>query len=358
MIPISVCIITKNEADKMEKFLQKIRPYNWEIVVVDTGSTDGTREIAQKYADVLLDFTWIDDFAAARNFSIAHASNDYILVLDCDEFLVNIDMDGILQSIKEHPNEMGCIGRINHFNSNETDSLYVDYVERLFSRKLFHYERPIHEQLVPFDGVSYSYYQILLTTDHHGYDQSEEAARAKSKRNLDILLRELEKTPDDQYTLFQIGQSYNVISEYEKAYPYYKKAMSFPLYPDSEYHHIMISAYGYDLLYTNRLEEAMELLKYSDDFGYIADFHCLMGDIYLRNNYPLKAILEFIKATTCDSCLVLGSNSFIPTYNIGYINELLGDREAALAHYKRCGDFPMSTRKVAELTAQLESQKQ
>lgn len=357
MLPISVCIITKNEADKMEEFLSKIRPYDWEIVVVDTGSTDGTREIAEKYADKLLDFPWIDDFAAARTFSIENASNDFILVLDCDEFLVNIDIDSLLQAMNEHPQEMGCIGRINHFYANETDSLYVEYVERFFSKKYFHYVNPIHEQLVPFDGVSYLYYQVLLTTDHHGYDQSDEDTRAKSKRNLDILFRELEKNPDDQYTLFQIGQSYNVISEYEKAYPYYKKAMSMPLRPDMEYHHIMLSAFGYVLLYTNRLSEAMELFQYYDTFGITADFHCLMGDIYLRNNYPLKAILEFIKATSYDRCLVIGANSYIPTYNIGYINELLGEKEAALMHYRRCGDFPMANRKVAELTALLEAQK-
>lgn len=351
MLPISVCIITKNEADKMDKFLSKLRPYDWEIVVVDTGSTDGTREIAEKYADKLADFEWIQDFAAARNFSISLASNEYILVLDCDEYLINIDIGQILQLIQENPNKMGCLGRINHYEANETDTLCVDYVERLFSKNLFHYKGAIHEQLVPLDGVSYFYYQFPLTVDHYGYLLSDEAMDAKVTRNLDILMTELEKDPDNQYTLFQIGQCYNTKKDYEEAYKYYHKAMSFPIHAYNEYHRILLNAYGYSMIYTNRFEEAMKLLDYSDEFGTIADFHCLMGDIYLRNNYPLKALLEFIKATACEQEFIIGASSHIPTYNIGYINELLGDKEAALMHYKRCGDFPMSNRKIKELTA-------
>lgn len=358
MLPISVCIITKNEADKMEKFLSKIRPYDWEIVVVDTGSTDGTREIAEKYADIVGDFEWIQDFSAARNYSISLASNEFILVLDCDEYLVNIDVPEILRMIEENPEKMGCLGRINHYEINETDTLYVDYVERLFSKNLFHYKGAIHEQLVPFDEVSYFFYQIPLTVDHYGYLLSDEAMSAKVKRNLDILFMDLEKLKqgediDEQYTYFQIAQCYNQTDDYEKAYTYYSKAAAFPLYPSCEYHHMLLIAYGYSMLYTNRYNEAMKLFDYTEQFGMTGDFHCLLGDIYLRNNYPLKALLEFVTATTCERQFTLGATSHIPTFNIGYINELLGEKEAALMHYKRCGDFPMATRKVKELTALL-----
>lgn len=84
-IPVSVCIIAKNEEKYIEECLKRLVPYGMEIVVTDTGSTDRTREIAQKYADKVLDFAWIEDFSAARNFCAANASNDWILVLDCDD---------------------------------------------------------------------------------------------------------------------------------------------------------------------------------------------------------------------------------------------------------------------------------
>ena len=91
MIPLSVCIIGKNEEKNIEKCLSSLAPYDFEIIYVDTGSTDRTVELAAKYTDKIYHFTWIDDFSAARNFSLAQAAHDYVLVLDCDEFLTSLD---------------------------------------------------------------------------------------------------------------------------------------------------------------------------------------------------------------------------------------------------------------------------
>ena len=70
MHPISVCIIAKNEESYIEKCLAALKPYDFEIILVDTGSTDRTKDIAARYADKVLDFVWINDFSAARNFSL------------------------------------------------------------------------------------------------------------------------------------------------------------------------------------------------------------------------------------------------------------------------------------------------
>ena len=74
MLPISVCIITKNEEKYLETCLQKLKRYDFEIIVTDTGSTDHTVAIAGEYADQVHHFTWINDFSAARNFCISKAS--------------------------------------------------------------------------------------------------------------------------------------------------------------------------------------------------------------------------------------------------------------------------------------------
>ena len=91
-VPISVCIIAKNEEKNIEECLRRLLPYGFEIIVTDTGSTDRTKEIAQKYATKVLDFEWIDDFAAARNFCAENASNNWILALDCDEYVNNAEI--------------------------------------------------------------------------------------------------------------------------------------------------------------------------------------------------------------------------------------------------------------------------
>jgi len=93
--PISICVIMKNEEKHMDQFLSAIvkgfQNYPYELVLVDTGSTDRTLEIAEKYPCKIYHFDWINDFSAARNFSLSCAENDWILVLDCDEYLTEAD---------------------------------------------------------------------------------------------------------------------------------------------------------------------------------------------------------------------------------------------------------------------------
>ena len=91
-VPISVCIIAKNEEKYLEGCLKRLKPYGFEIIVTDTGSDDSTKEIAARYADKVLDFEWIGDFSAARNFCAEHASNNWILAIDCDEYLNKADV--------------------------------------------------------------------------------------------------------------------------------------------------------------------------------------------------------------------------------------------------------------------------
>ena len=79
MITISLCMIVKNEEAVLERCLKSVGDIADEIVIVDTGSTDGTKEIAEQYADLVCDFAWRDDFAAARNYSFSKATKEYIL---------------------------------------------------------------------------------------------------------------------------------------------------------------------------------------------------------------------------------------------------------------------------------------
>ena len=82
MINISLCMIVKDEEETLERCLESVADVVDEIIIVDTGSTDSTKEIARKSAPHVIDFEWIDDFAAARNFAFSHASLAYVLWLD------------------------------------------------------------------------------------------------------------------------------------------------------------------------------------------------------------------------------------------------------------------------------------
>ena len=93
MVSISLCMIVKNEEDVLARCLDSAAELVDEIVIVDTGSTDRTREIAARYTDKIFDFLWRDDFAAARNESFSHAAMDYCLWLDADDVLLEEDQE-------------------------------------------------------------------------------------------------------------------------------------------------------------------------------------------------------------------------------------------------------------------------
>ncbi len=111
MLPVSVCMIAKNEDNHIEECLKRLRPCKFEVVVVDTGSVDRTIEIAQKYTDKVFHFSWCDDFSAARNFSIQQASNDWVLVIDCDEYLENVNLAELEESLDANDRSVGMIVR-------------------------------------------------------------------------------------------------------------------------------------------------------------------------------------------------------------------------------------------------------
>lgn len=155
MLPISVCLIAKNEENCIEECLKRLRPYSWEIIVADTGSTDRTVELASRYADRILHFTWCNDFGAARNFVISQASHPFILNIDCDEFLLNQisedEMTSLLTPFLSKKQEIGRISLRNPRQTNGTTTVSSESVGRFFHRDYFQYEGSVHEQVVPAD---------------------------------------------------------------------------------------------------------------------------------------------------------------------------------------------------------------
>jgi len=348
MIPISVCIITKNEAGQLDQCLSALQPFPFEIVVVDTGSTDHSREIAQKYTNKLYTFNWIDDFSAARNYAARCASHDIIFPIDTDEIITIADWNFLQSAIVNLPRSVGHINRIDYFEADSEIRHYDVVIERIYDRNYYHYEHPIHEVLVPTANIPYTSYEAPVTLDHVGYLGDKEALKNKANRNLVLLQKELEKSPDDPYPYFQIAQSYMLMRDHEHACEYFKEAIARNPSPEAGYTRMLVNNYGNVLIELDKPEEAISLLSYYDYYSDNIDYLCMIGLSYMLIGQPLRALPEFVKALTAPT---RDSNDpRIPSYYIGYLYEYFGKKDIARTHYTNCGDYAPAVEALKRLS--------
>jgi glycosyltransferase involved in cell wall biosynthesis len=344
-------MITKNEERYLGKCLRLLRPHFPEIIVADTGSADRTVAIAEEYADKVCPFQWVNDFSAARNFSLKQASNEWVLVVDGDEFLDEIDLAGMEKAIRQYPKGIGMIIRNNPYGGDDQPkSIATERVARLFNRRFHHYEGIIHEQVVPRDDSEPQYFPIPASFHHEGYVNQETAAE-KAERNLDLLFLDLQKNGADPYTYFQIGQSYTALNDAEQACYFYGLALEFDVNPQQEYVRTLVEAYGYALLKLKRHAEALQFENIYEAFATRADFPFLMGLIYMNNAMFDQAVSEFSKATQMEEFAVVGVNSYLANYNIGVIYECAGNAAEARKYYRRCGDYAPAAKRLGVLPA-------
>ena len=149
MWTISLCIIVKNEEKNLAACLTSLKDVVDEIIVADTGSTDGTREVARQFTPHVLDFVWCDDFAAARNFAFEHATKDYILWLDADDVLLPEDRARLLELKQNLPADVDAVMmKYNTGFDAQGNVTFSYYRERLVRRSCgFRWREPVHEYL-------------------------------------------------------------------------------------------------------------------------------------------------------------------------------------------------------------------
>lgn len=350
MHPISVCIIAKNEESRIEQCLSSVKPCGFEIVVVDTGSTDRTKEIAARYADKVLDFAWCDDFSAARNFSLQEASNNWIFMMDCDETIKEIDVEELNYFRKHLSDKVGSVSRENLVTQNGALTLNnIDYTERFFNRKLYRYTGIIHEQLTPVRGHEIPALLLHTTLLHTGYDLTPKEREAKYRRNFTLLEKQAQMDPGNPYLYYQLGKSCEILEDYARACTYYDKGLEFDLDPELAYVQAMVVSYGNALLRTGQAETALGFEGVYDDFSSVTDFIYLMGNIYKDNAMYEQALAQYQKALQMPPGRLNGANSFLPFYQSGQIFEILHDTDTARALYEQCGDFTPAVQRLSAL---------
>ena len=190
---ISACVIAKNEAENLPRWLASMRVFADEMIVVDTGSADATVEIARTGGARVYHFDWINDFAAAKNFALDQAQGDWVVFTDADEYFTEESAPRVRPLIEEYDKKETMDGFIVHLVNIDMDTGALlgttAQVQRIFRRAPhIRFVGSIHEHVENLSGDPGREMMMApgLTLYHTGY--SPRIIKEKSKRDLDLLL--------------------------------------------------------------------------------------------------------------------------------------------------------------------------
>ena len=223
---LSVCLIVKNEEKFLAQCLKSVRDLAQQIVVVDTGSTDRTVEIAREFGAEVHSFTWCDDFSAARNAALEHVTGDWVLALDADEELSSKDHDKLHKAMSDATTMAWRLPIVDV--GRELDG--CSYVPRLFRNGpgLFYLGR-VHEQIFTSIEVRRAEWGLEnkigdAVLIHHGYTQELVRDRNKIERNLQLLEKAVEELPGEPHLLMNLGLELSRSGREAEAFVRYQEA--------------------------------------------------------------------------------------------------------------------------------------
>lgn len=348
MLGISLCIIVKNEERNLEACIKSVQALVDEIIIVDTGSEDDTKKIAAKYTEKIFDFPWGNDFSAARNYSINCAKNEFILIMDADEVIINGHKEELFSLAKKYPQKVGRPLFINEYKRQEQVYQEKERIGRFFSKKYYKFDGIIHEQIVPIEDICSQSYDLPVEIFHRGYNGDLEERKRKAKRNIELLLL-AQKIDHDPYLVYQIGKSYFMIENYADSVIHFEEAMTYDLDISLNYVKDLVETYGYALLNTEQYKKAMQLLNLYNEFSISADFLFLIAHIYMNNGYYELAINEFLKAAEMKYCKIAGVNGYLSFYNVGIIYECMGNMDKAIFYYQKASGYEKAEKRIEQV---------
>ena len=226
-IRISACYIVRDDAVHLKKSIESLRDAVDELIVVDTGSHDDTVATAKACGAAVYEFPWADDFAAARNAALSHATGDWIVFIDADEYFSDETKGNLRTAITAADAEGTEVLLVPWHNIDEvTGEVLLDsYAPRIFRRRTGRcYVGRIHEELRDTDGTvpkTNAVAPALLTLVHTGY--SAVLTREKGERNLRILLAELETTKEPERIWGYLAETYDNLGDAYHAEQYARK---------------------------------------------------------------------------------------------------------------------------------------
>lgn len=333
MITISLCMIVKNEEEVLADCLSSVQDIVDEMIIVDTGSTDQTKDIAHSFSAKVLDFEWVQHFAKARNFAFSHATKEYILWLDADDVLLEEDRQKLLQLKQTLDPAVDAVSMFYHVGFSEDGQVNFKYRRnRLVKRALnFQWYGAVHEFLQVYGNILPA--DIAVT-----HQKRKKTTAGEPGRNLRIyenmLAKGEEMTPRD---LFYFANELRDHKQHVKAIRFYHKFLATKqCWIEDEIRTCQNLA---DCYYAVGFEEAA-LSSLLRSFLYDQprpEFCCRIGDHFKTQNKHKAAIYWYeqaLKAPEIETAFTLTQyKTWYPHLQLCYCYYQLGDLAQAKTHH-------------------------
>lgn len=352
---ISLCMIVKNEERVLAQCLQSAAPYFFETIVVDTGSTDRTKEIAREFGVKLIESTWPDSFAEARNESLKHATGDWIFWLDADDVLPLSSGEAVLHAaINAEPGVTGFVIPVQFVEEGPNAGTKVDHVKLIRNYPGIKFEGRIHEQILSsireHGGEIVRLNAVVL---HAGYDTSAKGQKKKRERDWYLLNLDLQDRPEHPFVWFNIGMTHHYTGGHEEAVNALQQSIRFSGEQDSHLRKAY-SLMGVSLRELGLLDEAKHafeegLARVGEDPELV--FQLAMTATAKGELFEAKRLYESMPQDSGSyfSSMDIGILSFKRLHNLAGIEMALGDYVAARQHWHEA--FHMNPHSTISLLA-------
>jgi tetratricopeptide (TPR) repeat protein/SAM-dependent methyltransferase len=259
---VSLTMIVRDEERDLPGCLGSVADLVDELVVVDTGSTDRSREVAAGFGAKVVESPWVDDFARARNAAIDHATGDWILWLDADDRLDGPNRDRLRALLARLGDELAgyLMRQVNSVAEAPGERVVFDRVHLFPRRPDVRWERRVHEQILPsLERAGARVVATDIAFDHRGYHDPA-THRRKAERNLRLLGLEREERPGDGFTLFNLAWTLHVLGRLDEAMALWPEARARSS-PGITYLRKLYSLWARDAHALGRPDEAMAICR-------------------------------------------------------------------------------------------------
>lgn len=302
---ITLSMIVRDEEERLEACLASVAEYVDEMIIVDTGSTDNTVQIARQFGARIIHVPWENDFSKARNAGLEQATKQWVLCLDADERLTPVP-SGYLSYLIAQEDVHGYYVRIKSFIGQTSDGEYMtDEACRLFRNdRRIRFARPIHEQVVPsllaMPGAALL--RSKLTVLHEGYLDPVIAGKNKNGRNMAIIQAALHRHPDDPEYRYAFGTEFYQQQKYDEALGFFLPLLDrhgerLGLDPGSGQQADLTVKAAYALNRTGQTEASIQLLRQGlERFSDHPEMLELLSGLYLENRRHADALSQLERA--------------------------------------------------------------